>query len=86
MKIISTNHDQITFAAKEARPIKIGNHCWLAANSVILPGVELGNNVIVGAGAVVTKSFEKDSIIGGVPAKLIRKDNNIDSQESIYVI
>jgi len=87
VKIISTNHDNVTFAAKKTRPIKIGKHCWLAANSVILPRVELGDNVIVGAGAVVTKSFGKNSVIAGVPAKSIRKDKNgIDSRNGAYAL
>lgn len=48
-------------------------------NAMILPGVKLGNNTIVGAGSVVTKSFEGDCIIAGNPAKKIKdieKDSN----------
>ena len=72
VKIISANHslDDGHKHVKE-EPIRIGKSCWLATNCVILPGVQLGDNVVVGAGAVVTKSFPKNSIIGGVPAKLI---------------
>ena len=54
-------------------PVEIGDGCDLGVNSVILPGVKLGRNVQVGAGAVVTKSFPDDSVIAGVPAKMIRK-------------
>jgi len=55
-------------------PIKIGKNCWIGANAVILPGVELAEHTIVAAGAVVTKSFlEGDCVIGGVPAKVIKK-------------
>lgn len=52
-------------------PISIGPDCWLGANSVILPGVTLGKGVVVGANAVVTKSFADYAILGGIPARVI---------------
>lgn len=58
--------------AKSEEPIKIGNDCWIGTRVVILPGVELGDKCIVAAGAVVTHSFSPYSIIGGVPAKLLK--------------
>ena len=52
--------------------IKIGDNCFVGENSVLLYGVELGNNIIVAAGSVVTRSFyEENIIIGGNPAKKI---------------
>ncbi|HEY8931274.1 MAG TPA: DapH/DapD/GlmU-related protein [Mucilaginibacter sp.] len=74
VKIISANHDMDDYKKhdKGGSPIIIGKKCWLGTNSVILPGVELGDNVIVGAGSVVTKSFGPNVIIGGVPAKIIK--------------
>lgn len=54
------------------KPITIGNGVWIGGNVSILPGVVLGDNVIVGAGAVVTKNFPANVIIGGVPAKIIK--------------
>lgn len=72
-KIISANHNLEDFNKHDyAEPIRIGRKCWLGTNCIILPGVQLGNRVIVGAGAVVTKSFPDNCIIGGVPAKIIR--------------
>ena len=50
----------------------IGDNCWIGAKSIILKDVELGENCVVAAGTVVTKSFPAGSVIGGVPAKLIR--------------
>lgn len=52
-------------------PISIGEDSWLGANSVILPGVSLGKGAVVGANAVVTKSFPDYAILGGVPARVI---------------
>jgi len=53
-------------------PIKIGNNVWIGESAVIMPGVNLGDNCIVGANSVVTKSFENNVVIGGNPAKIIR--------------
>lgn len=55
-------------------PIKIGEKCWIGMNSVVLPGITLGNNTIVGAGSVVTKSFpDGNCVIAGSPAKIIKQ-------------
>jgi acetyltransferase-like isoleucine patch superfamily enzyme len=74
VKIISANHNLENFEQHDpSEPIYIGDFCWLGANCVILPGVNLGSHVIIAAGAVVTKSFkENDIVIGGVPAKKIK--------------
>lgn len=56
-----------------AKPVAIGDGCWLGERCVILPGVTLGARTIVGAGAVVTKSFPANSTVAGIPAKEIRK-------------
>lgn len=53
--------------------VKIGNHCWIGAKAIILKDVELGDHCVVAAGAVVTKSFLNGSVIGGVPAKIIKE-------------
>jgi len=53
------------------KEVVIGNDVWIGTKVVILPGVEIGSHSIVGAGAVVTKSFPEYAIIGGVPAKQI---------------
>ncbi|MBN1270006.1 MAG: acyltransferase [Kiritimatiellae bacterium] len=73
VKIVSANHDvEDPSAWTQEDPIRIGARCWIGANAVILPGVELGEDVVVGAGAVVTKSFPAGSVVAGVPARVIR--------------
>jgi len=57
-----------------ARKIEIGDNCWLGGGCVICPGVRLGNNVVVAAGSVVTKSFGSNVVIGGNPARIIREN------------
>ena len=52
--------------------ISIGNNVWIGANATVLDGVHIGDNSIIAAGAVVTKDVEANSIVGGVPAKLIK--------------
>ncbi len=54
-------------------PVTIGDDCWIGGNSVINPGVTLGNNVIVASNSVVTKSFGDNLVIGGNPAKIIKR-------------
>lgn len=54
-------------------PVTIGHNVWIGANSVILPGVTLGDGAVVGAGSVVTKDVPPNTIVGGVPAKFLRE-------------
>lgn len=73
VKIISANHDLANrdLHVKES-PVHIGESCWLGANAIILPGVTLGNRVVVAAGSVVSKSFPDNVLVGGVPAKVMK--------------
>jgi maltose O-acetyltransferase len=54
-----------------AKPVTIGHNCWIGGHSTINPGVSLGDNVVVASGAVVTKNFGSNVIIGGNPAKVL---------------
>lgn len=53
----------------------VGNNCWIGSKVTILDGITIGNNCVLAAGSVITKSFPDNSLIAGVPAKLIRKIN-----------
>lgn len=55
-----------------AKAVSIGNNCWIGGHATVNPGVVLGDNVVVGSGAVVTKSFGDNVVIAGNPAKVIR--------------
>ncbi len=55
------------------KPVVIGDDVWIGANAVILPGVTIGKHCVVAAGAVVTKDVPDNSLVGGVPAKIIKQ-------------
>ncbi len=57
----------------QASEVRIGNDVWIGANVCILPGVTIGNNVIIGAGAVVNRDIEDNSMAVGVPARIIKE-------------
>lgn len=62
-------------------PITIGNNVWIGGNVVVMPGVHIGNNTIIGSGSVVTKDIPSDVIAAGNPCKVIRK---ITTEDKIY--
>lgn len=57
-------------------PVKLGENVWIGSNSTILPGVTIGDNSVVAAGAVVTKDVPENTVVAGVPAKVVKKINN----------
>lgn len=64
------------------KPINIGSNCWIGANVTVLPGVNIADNVVVGAGSVVTHDLASGAIYAGNPAKKIR---DITKEDSIYL-
>jgi acetyltransferase-like isoleucine patch superfamily enzyme len=58
---------------RETGNVKIGNDVWIGANAVIFDDVTIGDGAVVAAGAIVTKDVEPYTIVGGIPAKIIRK-------------
>jgi acetyltransferase-like isoleucine patch superfamily enzyme len=67
-------HTIIQEGYKVSEPIKIGNHVWIGQGATILKGVNVGDGAIVAAGALVTKDVPKNSIVAGVPAKVIKEN------------
>lgn len=64
-------------------PITIGNHVWIGSNATVLPGVTLGDWSVVAAGAVVTKDVPPYTVVGGVPAKILRLIKNESDKEGV---
>lgn len=57
---------------EKALPIKIGDNCWFGANVSVMPGVTIGNGCVIAAGSVVTKDVPDNTMVAGVPAKIIK--------------
>ena len=66
-EIIGKKHEKI-------KPVVIGNHVWIGAKAMIMKGVTIGDGAIVAAGAIVTKDVPANTIVAGVPAKVINTD------------
>lgn len=66
------NYTRRNQGLEKALPIKVGNNCWFGANVSVMPGVTIGAGCVIAAGAVVTKNMPDNSLIAGVPAKVIK--------------
>lgn len=72
-QLISNNHDLDDHAVLVCKPVVLKRNCWIGAGATILPGVTVGENAVVGAGAVVTKDVEPNTVVGGNPARLLKR-------------
>ena len=61
-------------------PVHIGKNCWLGASVIVLPGITIGDNVVIGAGSVVTKNIPSDVVAVGNPCKVLRSVNERDKE------
>lgn len=64
----------------KAKSVMIGDHCWLSEGSKVLKGVTLEGDDIVSTGAIVTKSFGRNVLLGGIPAKVLKENVNWNSK------
>jgi len=69
----SATRDRDFFAERRAAKVVIGNDCWIGHGAIILPSVTVGDGAVIAAGAVVSRNVAPYSIVGGVPARPIRK-------------
>jgi phosphonate metabolism protein (transferase hexapeptide repeat family) len=69
------------FEWRRENRVTIGNDVWIGHGATLLPGITIGNGAVIGAGAVVSKHVEPYTIVGGVPAKLIRERFSKDVAE-----
>lgn len=73
VSIITNNHDFYDRAVLTVKDVYIKRNAWIGAGATILPGVTIGENAIVGAGCVVTRDVEPNTVVAGNPARVIRK-------------
>lgn len=72
--LISANHDPNDYDQWiKTKPIRIGDNVWIGMGVVVLPGVQIGNNVIIAANSVVTKDIPSNVIAGGIPCKVLKE-------------
>lgn len=61
-------------------PVHIGKNCWIGAGVIIVPGITIGDNVVIGAGSVVTKNLPSNVVAAGNPCKILREVNEHDDK------
>lgn len=74
------NNDLRRIALQYNKDIRIGDNCWIGSNVTVVPGVTIGNNVIIGAGSVVTKDIPDNVVAVGVPCRVIREIGEHDNE------
>ncbi|MEV9530546.1 acyltransferase [Aliarcobacter butzleri] len=76
--IVTTNHlldKDLYYGNIENKDVIIGDNVWIGSGAKIMPGVTVGNNSVIAAGAVVAKDVEVNTVVAGVPARIIKKLN-----------
>jgi acetyltransferase-like isoleucine patch superfamily enzyme len=83
--ILTADHDVETkdFAGR-SRKVIIEDYAWIGTSAMILPGVNIGRGAVIAAGSIVTKNVESFSVVGGVPARFIKKRRVDVSYDTLY--
>lgn len=77
------SHSIVDFEGNRINPaesVEIGNHCWIGEGAKVMKGVKLEGGNVVSTGAIVTKSFGKNVLLGGIPAKVIKENVSWDKE------
>ena len=78
-----TREDGTAYDLEYAKPIKIGNNCWIAGNVTVIGGVTIGDGCVIGAGSVVTRDIPANSLAVGNPCRVLRQITDKDKLEGI---
>lgn len=71
----------VTFFRTYARPIRVNDNAWIGGGSILLPGVTIGENSVIGAGSVVNRSIPANCVAAGNPCKIIRRLDAADEKQ-----
>jgi acetyltransferase-like isoleucine patch superfamily enzyme len=75
--IFDTDHHEVEPGSSVVKSkVSIGSNVWIGRNSIVLPGVQIGDNSVIAAGSLVNSDVEPNTLVGGVPARLIRRLNH----------
>ena len=86
MTFVSENRFAETRQAEQGSSVVIGNDVWIGQNALIFAGLHIGDGAVIAAGAVVTEDVAPYTIVGGVPAKLIRRRFDTDTAQTLQEI
>lgn len=86
VKIVTEEHPEQPAVRHtlQTQPVVIRRKAWIGAGAIVLPGVTVGENAIVAAGAVVTKNVPDNTIVAGVPAKILRTISQSESKQNSF--
>lgn len=83
--VFSAGHDpRFRCLPDTAASVVVEDHCWIGGRAILLPGVRIGEGAVVGAGSVVTRDVPAWSIVGGVPARQIKR-RELDEQADVQI-